>query len=179
MKKFDTVKNIISLFIVFAIISSLLIYYTRTYLFLPFTVPAPIEKVQGLTFDMFKKPVEVEVMTDSRPYADKFERCVYFPENKTQYDKLARKYVDFYANILSNGSKISFDSYEIQNLNMTGTRYVINLRCGEAAILPMDFMDGNEIIRMGGNDYYIITPELRDQLLNYIKETYTIKEVIT
>ena len=173
MKKFESVKNIISLFIVIAIIASLLIYYAQTFLYLPFTVP-----IQGMSFDLFKKPVRIEVMTDLNQFAHMTERSIYFPEDQTQYEKLARKYADFYAKVLSNGSIVPFDSYEVQNLNMTGTRYVINLRCGDQSVLlQMDFMDCNEVVQMRG-EYYTITPALRNQLINYIKETYPIKEVI-
>jgi len=82
MKKPDIVKNMISLFIIVAIITSLLIYYTQTYLILPFMAPMPIQKERsitfGITFYLIKKPVEIEVMTDLNPFADKTEGASIF-----------------------------------------------------------------------------------------------------
>ena len=145
--------------------------------FFPFAVPAPISKEQGFTYKWFQRPVTVEVMTDDST-SDTFVRCFYFPADKTQYEKLARKLAGFYANILLEGYKVPFDSQEVQTLNMTGIRYNIHLRCAGIVMLKMDFTDGNEIIQMS-NDFYTITPELRDELLDYVKKTYTIKKIVT
>jgi len=178
MKKSTIIKNTISLVILIGIVTFLLIYFNKTYLYLPFTVPSSITKELGITYESFKKPVTVEVLTYENLYSAESIKSSYFPEDKTQYEKLAREMVGFYSRIVSNGNKIAYGSYEVQNLNTSGIRYYIDLRCGESMMTLMDFMDSNEIIRMGNDNYYTITPALREQLINYIKETYPIKDII-
>lgn len=42
-------------------------------------------------------------------------------------------------------------------------------------MLKMDFTDDIEIIKFG-NDFYTITPTLRDEFIIYLQNTYPIKE---
>jgi hypothetical protein len=177
MKKSTIIKIAVSLFIV-TILSTSVIYFNHNYLYLPFTVPKPITEKQSFDYKWFKKPVSVEISTVESK-GDNFIHSFYYPINKNQYETLARKYTDYYAQILSEGSKIPFDSILSGSVNLpsisSGKYYEINLRCIDIVMLRMELSDNSEIIHMG-NDYYTITPTLTDEFINYIKSTYPIME---
>ena len=168
MKRNKLVKIVAPLFLI-VILFTTSIYFNHSYLYFPFTVPAPITEKQGFTYKLFEKPVSVEVMTDEYN-GDELLRSFYYPTNKNKYETLARKITDYYAKILKDGNKIPLESTLI-----AGKRYVVNLRCAGVVMLKMDFTDNSEKIKMG-NDLYTITPDLRDEFINYLRNTYPIKE---
>ena len=169
-------KFIIPLSLILIIITSTLIYLNRTYLYLPFTVPSAITQKHKFDYKWFKKPTTVEVMVDEGADAPVFIRSLYYPKDKGDYENLARKTADLYATILEKGTRLPPEA-SLTEHDTSGLRYVTSLRCGDTRIIPIDFMDSNEIIQLSG-DFYEVTPELRDELVNYIKQTYPIKEVV-
>jgi len=174
-KKFRVWAIFLPLVLVGAMLSSMGLYYSHTYLFFPGTVPAAITQKQGFDYTWFKKPVAVWVQ--SFPLNNESGLVRYYLPDITQYDYLARKMADFYADFLTKGTYLPFNSPQVQNPHYSGTLYTVSLRCANALMLPMQFddvLDSDHTIVQLGNDFYAVSLDAKAQLLDYVRETYPI-----